>query len=96
MRAAKSLILRLSSERPSLVQSMERLCEAYVDVAYHDVSALRKERKPIKFPASCPLIKLAGQLKDVTIPTVDIEVLYIHYNTWLEKLSLKIMIMFSM
>lgn len=78
MKAAKDLIRRLHTEKPSLVHSMERLCEAYIDLAYHDVSALRKERKPIKFPASCTLIKLGGQLKDVVIPTVDIEV-YIHW-----------------
>ena len=74
VKAARDLIHRLHSEKPSLVQSMERLCEAYIDLAYHDVSAHRKERKPIKFPASCTLIKLASQLKEVAVPTMEIEV----------------------
>ena len=74
VKAAKGLIRRLHSERPSLVHSMEQLCEAYIDLAYHDVSAHRRERKPIKFPASCTLVKLAGKLREVAVPTVDIEV----------------------
>lgn len=74
VKAAQSLIHRLRSEKPSLVQSMERLCEAYIDLAYHDVSSHRKERKPIKFPASCTLIKLGGQLKEVAVPTLEMEV----------------------
>ena len=74
MKAAKDLIHRLHSEKPSLVHSMELLCEAYIDLAYHDVSAHRKERKPIKFPASCPLVKLAGQLKEIAVPTVEMKV----------------------
>ena len=80
MKAAQNLIHRLRSEKPSLVQSMERLCEAYIDLAYHDVSSHRKERKPIKFPASCTLIKLAGQLKEVAVPTLEIEVNFITQN----------------
>ena len=74
MKAARDLIHRLHSEKPSLVHSMELLCEAYIDLAYHDVSVHRKERKPIKFPASCPLVKLAGQLKEIAVPTVEMEV----------------------
>ena len=74
VKAARDLIHRLHSEKPSLVHSMELLCEAYIDLAYHDVSTHRKERKPIKFPASCPLVRLAGQLKEIAVPTVDMEV----------------------
>ena len=74
VKAAKGLIRRLHSEHPSLVRSMEQLCEAYIDLAYHDVSVHRKERKPIKFPASCTLIKLSGKLNEVAVPTVDIPV----------------------
>ena len=89
VKAARDLIHRLHSEKPSLVHAMEQLCEAYIDLAYHDVSTHRKERKPIKFPASCTLIKLAGQLKDVAVPTVDIEVVA-HFSlakTSLDKLK---------
>lgn len=74
VKAAKDLIRRLHSQEPSLVHSMEQLCEAYIDLAYHDVSAHKKERKPIRFPASCTLIKLSDKLKEVAVPTIEIPV----------------------
>ena len=74
VKAAKDLIHRLHTKKASLVHSMEQLCEAYIDLAYHDVSASKREKKPIKFPSSCMLIKLAGKLGEVAVPTLDIEV----------------------
>ena len=73
MKAASDLIVQLRSEKPSLVRAVENLCGAYIDLAYHDVTAHRKQRGPIKLPSSCPLIKLA-KLKEVAMPTMEIEV----------------------
>ena len=73
VKAAVSLLSRLHSRKPSLVGAMERLCEAYIDLAYHDVSAFKKQRRPIKLPSGCPLLKLA-RMKEVAMPTMEIEV----------------------
>lgn len=71
MKAARSLIAKLRSQKPTLVQSVEQLCDAYIDVAYYDVSAFKKMRTGIKLPPACPLLKLEGQ---VAIPTMDLAV----------------------
>ncbi len=73
MKAATGLISKLRKERPSLVKATEQLCEAYIDLAYHDVSAFRKQRGPFKLPSSCPLLKLA-KLTEVALPTLKLEV----------------------
>ena len=79
MKAASDLIVKLRSERPSLVQAVENLCGVYIDLAYHDVTAYRKQRGPIELPSSCPLIKLA-KLKEVAMPTMEIEVCTSHLS----------------
>ena len=38
MSAARSLVSQLSSSHAELVQSVEKLCDAYIDLAYHDTS----------------------------------------------------------
>ena len=73
MKAAGDMIKKLRSVRPSLVQSVERLCDAYIDLAYHDVTAYKKERGPVKLPSTCLLLKL-GELTTVPVPTVEIPV----------------------
>ena len=73
MKAAVDVIKKLSSARPSLVRSVERLCEAYIDLAYHDVTAHKKERGPVKLPSSCLLLKLS-RLREVPVPTLDVAV----------------------
>jgi len=70
VKAAKAIIAKLRKKKGSLVQSMEQLSEAYIDVAYYDVSAHKNVRTGIKFPTTCPLLRLTkGQ---VAIPTVDL------------------------
>lgn len=73
MKAAGDMIKKLRSEKATLVQSVERLCEAYIDLAYHDVSAFKKERGPVKLPSSCLLLKLS-RLEIIAVPTVDLAV----------------------
>ena len=41
--AARNLIAKLRSEKSSLVTTISQLCEAYTDLAYHDVTAFRKQ-----------------------------------------------------
>ena len=67
------MIKKLRSVQPSLVHSMERLCDAYIDLAYHDVTAYKKERGPVKLPSTCLLLKL-GKLTTVAVPTMEISI----------------------
>ena len=43
VKAATNLINRLKSKKGALVTAVSQLCEAYTDLAYHDVSAFRKQ-----------------------------------------------------
>ena len=75
VKAATDLIAKLRKHRPTLIQAMEQLCEAYIDLAYHDVQAFRKQRGPFRLPASCPLLKLPkSRLEEVAMPTKELEV----------------------
>ena len=73
VKAAGDLISHLRKQKPTLVRAAEQLCDAYMDLAYHDVSLLRrKESGPFVLPSSCPLLKLG---KDTAaVPTIDIDV----------------------
>ncbi len=71
VQAAKGIIEKLRKRRPSLVQDVGQLCEAYIDVAYYDVAAHKNTRTAIKFPSSCPLLSLKGQ---AAIPTDDLDI----------------------
>lgn len=71
MKAARDLIAKLRHVKPALVKSIEQLCDAYIDLAYHDVSSHKKQRGPLKLPASCPLLKLKGGM---VVPTSDLDV----------------------
>ena len=72
MKAASALITKLRKQNPTLVQSAEQLCDAYMDLAYHDAIAMKRERDPIPLPTSCPLLKLTK--KGAAVPTIDLEV----------------------
>ena len=71
MRAAGNLISKLRSQKSSLIRSLEELCDAFIDLAYHDVTAHKKQRGPIKLPSSCPLLKLK---ESVVVPTIELEI----------------------
>ncbi len=72
MKAASALITKLRKQNPALIQSAELLCDAYMDLAYHDVSAMKNQRGPFPLPANCPLLKLTK--RGAAVPTIDIEV----------------------
>ncbi len=72
MKAASALIAKLRKHTPSLVQSAELLCDAFMDLAYHDVIALRVQRGPFPLPPNCPLLKLTR--RGIAVPTIDLPV----------------------
>lgn len=71
VKAARDMIAKLRRQKSSLVKCIELLCDAYIDLAYYDVSAQKKQRGPVKLPASCPLLKVKG---GVVVPTKDLAV----------------------
>ena len=72
MKAASALITKLRKQNSALIQSAEQLCDAYMDLAYHDVSTMKNQRGPFPLPANCPLLKLTK--RGAAVPTIDIEV----------------------
>ncbi len=72
MKAAGALISKLRKHAPTLVQSAEALCDAYMDLAYHDVTVLRTQSGPFPLPPNCPLLKLSR--RGVVVPTVSLQV----------------------
>ena len=44
MKAARSVVAAVRAKKPTLVQSVELLCDAYIDLAYHNVEAYKKSR----------------------------------------------------
>ena len=73
VKAAKGVIAAIQAKKASLVQSIQLLCDAYIDLAYHNVDAHKKSRDPIPLPKTCPLLKLTNMV-GVAIPTVELEV----------------------
>ena len=67
-----TIITKKRKQNPTLVQSAEQLCDAYMDLAYHDTIALKRERGPFPLPTSCPLLKLTRI--GAAVPTIDLEV----------------------
>ncbi len=70
VKAARDLLAKVRRQKPSLVKGVEQLCDSYIDLAYHDVTAFKAQRGPLKLPTSCPLLKV----KDVAIPTSEVPV----------------------
>lgn len=70
MKAARELLAKVRRAKPSLVKCVEQLCDSYIDLAYHDVSAFKAQRGPLKLPGTCPLLKV----KEVAIPTSEMAV----------------------
>lgn len=89
MLAAQQLLDKVQMEKPTLVESIKLLSEAYIELAYCSVSHLRKQQHgmilynacqiytyitvPVQLPSSCKLVKLSC-LNEVVVPTVNIKV----------------------
>ena len=49
VKAAKGVIAAIQAKKASLVQSIQLLCDAYIDLAYHNVDAHKKSRGVLVF-----------------------------------------------
>ena len=58
MKAAKELVAHLQSTHPVIVKNISLLCEAYIDLAYHDVSVYRTEKSMLLNIISAYLVML--------------------------------------
>ncbi|KAI0210308.1 Serine-protein kinase ATM [Lamellibrachia satsuma] len=74
MQAAVNMIESLrQSRRAGIIQDMEKLCEAYIQLANWDVSQYKNETKAIKLPSWMWLTKL-NDLETIAIPTLTTKV----------------------
>ncbi|KAK0156293.1 Serine-protein kinase ATM [Merluccius polli] len=70
---ARKIISMVRKKRACMLQGMERLCDAYITLAYMDASRHKQEKKPLPIPADQPIMQIKD-LVEVTIPTVEIKV----------------------
>ncbi|KAM4589980.1 serine-protein kinase ATM [Fundulus diaphanus] len=70
---ARKIIGVIRKKRGGLIRGIERLCDAYITLAYMDASRHRTEKKAIPIPADQPVMQLRD-LDEVVIPTMDIKV----------------------
>ncbi|KAI9535698.1 hypothetical protein NQZ68_042049 [Dissostichus eleginoides] len=56
-----------------MIRDIERLCDAYITLAYMDVSRHKTETKAIPIPADQPIMQIKD-LEEVAIPTMEIKV----------------------
>lgn len=70
---AKKIISAIQEKRATMVRDIERLCNAYITLAYMDARKHQTEKKAIPIPADQPLMKIKD-LDEVVIPTLEIKV----------------------
>ncbi|XP_027901387.1 serine-protein kinase ATM [Xiphophorus couchianus] len=70
---AQKIISVVRKKRSRLIRGMERLCDAYITLAYMDASRHKTEKKAIPVPADQPIMQLKD-LDEVAIPTMEIKV----------------------
>ncbi|CAN9511502.1 unnamed protein product [Ophioblennius macclurei] len=70
---AQKIISFIRKKRATLVRDIERLCDAYITLAYMDASKHNTEKRAIPIPADQPIITMKN-LDEVAIPTVEIKV----------------------
>uniref|UniRef100_M4AR83 Serine-protein kinase ATM n=1 Tax=Xiphophorus maculatus TaxID=8083 RepID=M4AR83_XIPMA len=68
---AQKIISVIRKKRSRLIRGMERLCDAYITLAYMDASR-HKTEKAIPIPADQPIMQLKD-LDEVAIPTMEIK-----------------------
>ncbi|XP_072019634.1 serine-protein kinase ATM-like [Amphiura filiformis] len=74
MEAAQMMLERLQSSRCGrILSSMEKLSDAYIKLAYWDVSQYKKETRKLKLPSNQPITQLK-HLQNVAMPTLDLPV----------------------
>ncbi|XP_068564532.1 serine-protein kinase ATM [Cebidichthys violaceus] len=70
---AQRIISGIRNKRGKMVRGVERLCDAYITLAYMDVSKHKTEKKAIPIPADQPIMQIKD-LDEVAIPTMEIKV----------------------
>ncbi|XP_030248293.1 serine-protein kinase ATM isoform X3 [Sparus aurata] len=70
---AKKIINSIKKKRAEMIRGIERLCDAYITLAYMDASRHKTEKKAIPIPADQPIMQIKD-LDEVVIPTMEIKV----------------------
>uniref|UniRef100_A0AAY4EFS2 non-specific serine/threonine protein kinase n=1 Tax=Denticeps clupeoides TaxID=299321 RepID=A0AAY4EFS2_9TELE len=70
---AKEIVNEIRKKRAKMVRGIEILCDAYITLAYMDVSRYKNEKKAIPIPQEQPIMSIKD-LDDVIIPTMEIKV----------------------
>ncbi|XP_031608533.1 serine-protein kinase ATM isoform X2 [Oreochromis aureus] len=70
---ARKIIASIRKKRGEMIRGIERLCDAYITLAYMDASRHKTEKKAIPIPADQPIMQIRD-LEEVTIPTMEIKV----------------------
>ncbi|KAM9358741.1 serine-protein kinase ATM [Symphorus nematophorus] len=70
---AQKIINAIKKKRATMIRGIERLCDAYITLAYMDASRHKTEKKAIPIPADQPIMKIKD-LEEVVIPTMEIKV----------------------
>ncbi|XP_071506799.1 serine-protein kinase ATM-like [Diadema antillarum] len=75
MQAARDVCSHLQKTSPcnEIIDSMNKLSDAYVRLAYWDVKQFKKETRPIRIPPNQPLLQIKS-LQHVALPTLELEV----------------------
>uniref|UniRef100_A0A3B3UHQ1 Serine-protein kinase ATM n=1 Tax=Poecilia latipinna TaxID=48699 RepID=A0A3B3UHQ1_9TELE len=69
---AQKIISVIRKKRSAMIRGMERLCDAYITLAYMDASRHKTEKEAIPIPADQPIMQLKD-LDEVVIPTMEIK-----------------------
>uniref|UniRef100_A0AAV2J7Z9 non-specific serine/threonine protein kinase n=1 Tax=Knipowitschia caucasica TaxID=637954 RepID=A0AAV2J7Z9_KNICA len=70
---ALKVISGIRRKRGQMIQDMERLCDAYITLAYMDANRHKTEKRAIPIPADQPIMQIK-HLDEVAIPTMEIKV----------------------
>ncbi|XP_078023307.1 serine-protein kinase ATM isoform X1 [Epinephelus lanceolatus] len=70
---ARKIISAIRKKRGEMIRGIEHLCDAYITLAYMDVSRHKNEKKALPIPADQPIMKIKD-LDEVVIPTMEIKV----------------------
>uniref|UniRef100_A0A3Q1IFI7 non-specific serine/threonine protein kinase n=1 Tax=Anabas testudineus TaxID=64144 RepID=A0A3Q1IFI7_ANATE len=70
---ARKIISAIRKKKGEMIRGIERLCDAYISLAYMDASKHKTEKKAIPIPADQPIMQIKD-LGEVVIPTMEIKV----------------------
>uniref|UniRef100_A0AAQ5ZG16 non-specific serine/threonine protein kinase n=1 Tax=Amphiprion ocellaris TaxID=80972 RepID=A0AAQ5ZG16_AMPOC len=70
---AWKIISAIRKKKGEMIRGIERLCDAYITLAYMDASRHKTEKKAIPIPADQPIMQIKD-LDEVAIPTMEIKV----------------------